>query len=533
MDFELANGLLDIVARADQRGHDHQCPLLGGHAILELVADEPRRLEEQSDDSVEEAERTLARRHGKQHQQQGDRCVGQADRLQRGADRHHQQHRQQKHRNDDAGPAGVPKGAVEHPAEGRAIADRLFQFLAARADQEKTDIVALVRGDAAIRARRPVPAHLGGLLGDLEFGQVGAARQILDRCAVLVARREIQEREIGALAQQRIDAADALEPLGPVDVVDEPEAPDDVAGRDVARRQRVVLADDDFLGVRAGLLQLLFKPDKGFSGILRAVAQPVEELRGKGRVARMRRVVRQDGLLVVAVARGEHAIGDIVGDLAQSARPVHPDRDATQVFDQDETQERRQRPQFADLQRLDRLETLDNRPEIPRRYGAVRMRDVDPGQRQRARHRLAVWQGQRRQLAIEAARQIALDLEDRLFDEVVVVEQPLRGRRDHVAARLRGIGRAVDREDFGGVFADASLEVESLDVVKGNDLVSCKAFAERPKPVFMQEVCSYWLLRCSREKMCRLLQPLGIGLNIHTKIRSGADRRVTATARSA
>ena len=142
--------------------------------------------------------------------------------------------------------------------------------------------------------RLPIAGEFRGLLGHLEFAEVRAPRQILDRLAVLVARGEIERSDVRALPEQRVDAADVLEPFGPVDVVDEAQAPDDVAGGDVAGGQRVMLADDDLFGVAAGFLQLLLEPVQRLAGILRAVAQPVEKLRCEGRVARMRRIVGED-----------------------------------------------------------------------------------------------------------------------------------------------------------------------------------------------------------------------------------------------
>ena len=221
---------------------------------------------------------------------------------------------------------------------------------------------------------------------------------------------------------------------------------------------------------------------------------------------------------VVFLVRGrEHAVGDLVGDLAHPARAVHADRYAPEILDQHETQQRRQRPQLADLHRLDRLEPFDDRLERVGGDRAVGMRDVDPGQRQRAGHRGAVGQRHRRQFAVEAPRQVALDLEDGLLDQIIVVEQPLRGRRHHLAARLRGVGRTVDVEDFRRILAYALLEIEFFHPEQRRDLVSRQAFAERPQPVLMQELSADRLFWSSREMMRRQVQPRRISLNIHIK----------------
>ncbi len=206
-----------------------------------------------------------------------------------------------------------------------------------------------------------------GPFGDAIFGKIGAARQFLDRGSVLVAREEIERGEIGALPQQAVDAADLFEPDSPVDIVDETQAADDVAGGHIAAGERVMLADDDFLGVGAGLFKLALEPFQRPAGILRSVTQTVEQLGGKGGVLRMGAVVRQDRLPVCTVVGRQHAVGDLVGDLSHLPGSIDPDRNPAKVFDQNEAQQRRQRPEFADLQRLDRLEAFDDRLEHGRR----------------------------------------------------------------------------------------------------------------------------------------------------------------------
>ncbi|ESW83944.1 hypothetical protein X770_25465 [Mesorhizobium sp. LSJC269B00] len=357
--------------------------------------------------------------------------------------------------------------------------------------------------------------QLDGLFGDTEFGQVGAPRQLLDRRAVLVARKEIERGEIGALAQQRVDAADALEPHRPVDVVDEAQAADDVAGGDIAAGQRAMLGNDDFLGVGAGFLELDLQPFQRPAGILRAVAQAVEQLGGEGGVLRMRAVARQDLPAVCIVVGRQHAVGDLVGDMAHLPGAVDAHGDAAQILDQNEAQQRRQRPQFADLERLDRLKTLDDGFEHGRRNRTVGMGDIAPGQGQRARHRGAVGHFQGRQLPVETTRQVALHLKNGLLDEIIVVEQPLRGRRDGFALGLGGIGRAVDFEDFLGAVADAGLEIELRQAEQVLDVALGEAFAQRAQPLFGQEIGAYRLFGDDREAGAGLFDMGRICLDIH------------------
>ena len=184
------------------------------------------------------------------------------------------------------------------------------------------------------------------------------------------------------------------------------------------------------------------------AGILRAVAQAVEQLRGEGRVLRMRGVTATGSPAGRRRRRSPAPGRRPRWRSGASACAVDADRDAAQIFDQHEAQQRRQRPEFADLQRLDRLEALDDRLEhaAPRRCcrNARHRPRPSPARAARVRRRPDLSVGSS---PVEAARQVALDLEDGFFDQIVVVEQPLRGRRDGVApaparrwssGRLRG-----------------------------------------------------------------------------------------------
>ena len=88
------------------------------------------------------------------------------------------------------------------------------------------------------------------------------------------------------------------------------------------------------------------------------------------------------------------------------------------------------------------------------------MGHVHPGQGQRARNFSAARKFHRRQLPIETLRKIALDLEDGLFNEIIIVEKPLRGRGYRLAAGLGRVGRTVGLEEFGGVVAMTGAEIE-------------------------------------------------------------------------
>ncbi len=88
---------------------------------------------------------------------------------------------------------------------------------------------------------------------------------------------------------------------------------------------------------------------------------------------------------------------------------------------------------------------------------------VEPGQRKGARQHLAVVDRHGDQLAVELVGEIAADFLDRLFDDEMVVEQPLGGRRDGGAGFHIARGLAVDAEDFLLVFLVPRLELEGQE----------------------------------------------------------------------
>ncbi len=342
-----------------------------------------------------------------------------------------------------------------------------------------------------------------------------ASASPLDLPAILVAGGEIERSEIRPLAQQRVDAADPLEPDRPVHIVDEAQAQYDVAGGHIAAGKRLVFGDDDFLGVGARFLKFLLQPLQRPAGVLGTVAQPIEQLGGEGRVARVGCIARQDGLTAPAVVGSDHPVGDVVGHHAHVARAADPNREPAQVFNQHEAQQRRQRPDLADAHRLHGLEALDDRLEHLGGNRTVGMRDIGPGQHQCTRNALPVRKCQRGKLAIETARKIALDLVDRLFHQIIVIQQPLRGGRDYLAPPLGRIGQAVDFENLLRVFADTRLEIERHQPGHIPSISPGKALAQAAQTVFRQELRADRLFRRARNIRAGLFDLRGAGLNVH------------------
>ena len=86
---------------------------------------------------------------------------------------------------------------------------------------------------------------------------------------------------------------------------------------------------------------------------------------------------------------------------------------------------------------------------------AVGVRDEGPGEAEDARIAGERPVGELRQLAVVAGRQVVADLADLLLDEVVVVEQPLGGRRDGAPFADRVGDGAIGGEQHARVVAEA------------------------------------------------------------------------------
>ena len=183
------------------------------------------------------------------------------------------------------------------------------------------------------RARRPFASLRARLrrraARDLELGAAGAARELLDRAAVAVARREVHLREVALGAQRGVDEADALEELRPVDRGDQPHAGDHVADRHVHRALALVLVAHDLVGRRALRREALVEPLQRRRDARILVAQPLHELHGerarqaapaRARAA-PRRPARRRGRRRRAAGRPARRPARALRGRARSARP--------------------------------------------------------------------------------------------------------------------------------------------------------------------------------------------------------------------
>ncbi len=463
MHFEIANLLVDGITRGDEGRHRDQRARLFGQAFLIFKTDEARGLHEPRHQRVEQRIGRVHRREERQQREQRAQIGRKTGADHAVIDESENQDREDRRRNEQAPEAKAAIETQRPDTERRLVTADPFKLRAAFARQ--------VIGDCALALGFRMTGLFGAVAvfrqlerrpGDVDFAHVRIAGELFDGHAVGIAGAEVQKLEIAVVAQDRIDLVDGFKPGFPIHVIDGFQAADDIAHRDAAGGLAGMFLDDGVFRVAAFLFQNPLQPVGGCRGVGGGGTQAIKEMRREGAVAGGIGILRQDRIQLGSVGSDHDAVGSRIGEIAHDARAVDAQRQTSRILDQEIAHRRRQRPQFADLQRLDGLETLDDGRQRLQREIAVRMRDIEPGQREDARHALVFFNRRlvERQLADKAARQVAARLLDVLVDLVVVVEQPLRGRGDGFTRARGGIGGAIGMQDQLAVFRQALIERE-------------------------------------------------------------------------
>ena len=261
-------------------GHDDKRAHRLRHAAGQSEAGQGFCAENRGDGAVDQRRRELRRRQkaGEPEQRQPPRAdIAAVHRPERAGDQKRGEAQDRARIADDAGAGEETDG--RGPGR-RAEADAALKDRAPVRDQIKPGVAETFRLACAC-LRRGAPRRLQRPLRDLSLRQRAAARQVLDRAAVAVARPEIHRREGAGRAQPRVDKADALEEIGPVDVGDEPHAGDDIAHGDIGHALAVMRLAHRLVDGHALGRQPLVQPAERGRGARVLVAQAFGELRGK------------------------------------------------------------------------------------------------------------------------------------------------------------------------------------------------------------------------------------------------------------
>ena len=447
-DLEVLELPLDALHAGEQRGHDHQGARVLRDAGREIESRQPPRRREARREALDDGDGHLARGHEEEQRHEGAHPGGRA--LVTGVGHAGGDERGGRERER---PEVERRGVGEHePPEAlpRTGAPREvgLELAAPPADE----VVADVGGP---RAR---PLRLGRLARalhraqrDAHLGLAGALGELLDRLPVAVAGEELHAAvHAGRVALQHpLDQAHALDELGPVEGGAEPQARDDVRDGDLGGGLALVLAPDGLLGrgPARGEVRVEAAPHRREAGPV--LPRALEELHDQRRVQRARQ--RRGHALAGGV--DERHVG--VGVAPGGARGERLLREAPEVLDEGELQHARPGPQLAEGERGDRLEGVEVAHDLGAVEAAVAVADQLHGQRVHAGGAGAIARGERRQLAVVAAREVLADVPDLGGDEVVVVEEPLPRRRHELAAARVAGERAVRRAQQAHVVVEA------------------------------------------------------------------------------
>ena len=201
--------------------------------------------------------------------------------------------------------------------------------------------------------------------------------------------------------------------------------------------------------------QPLVEPEQGRRRLGVLIAEPLNQLGGKGGGQGHRSEIAEDGRrrFRLRPIHPQETVDRKIGGLAGLAPGHDPLRRPAEICHQDDAQGDGDRPELADQERLNPLIGGDETAEHLLVETAVRMGDEGPGQAEDARI-----SGQRPlrelgQLAIEARGKIAPDLADLVLDDVEIVDQPFGRRRDRIVVAGRRDDGAIGGQQNPAVVA--------------------------------------------------------------------------------
>ena len=241
-------------------------------------------------------------------------------------------------------------------------------------------------------------------------------------------------------------------------------AGNDVADGDVGRTLGMLLPGNHLVGRRPLGAQHLVEPvqDRYDRGVL--VAKPLEELHGE-RVGQGAVAQAPHNLLPrlrLPAAETQQPVRQLVGPGPRLAGADDELRQPPQVLHQGHPEVDGDRPPLADGQRLNALVGADELSQGLQLKPAVGVGDVGPGQPVDAGVSHKVTLRDLGQQTVIALREVVPDVPDLFVDDVEVVEEPLRGRRDFLLLPHRLGNVPVGGEKDPCVVVDPGEEIHSL-----------------------------------------------------------------------
>ncbi len=290
----------------------------------------------------------------------------------------------------------------------------------------------VVRWAARCASLACLPRHVHRCPGHVDLAPIRATGKVLDRVAVAIPRGEVHGPERAPGAERQVDQADALHELRPVEPGDQAHARDDVPDRDVHRGLALVLQPDRLFSRRSLRRQKALEQAECRRCGWVLVAKPLEELDlARGRQGRAGQLPELGGRgLGGRLAEPQQAVRQVVCALAGFAAADDLLGQASEVLDQQDAQADGDRPELSERQRLHPLVRHHQATQALRIESTVGVRDVCPRETEDPRISLEGAVDELWQLAVVVRGQVVADLAELLLDDVEVVDEPLRGRRD-------------------------------------------------------------------------------------------------------
>ena len=161
---------------------------------------------------------------------------------------------------------------------------------------------------------------------------------------------------------------------------------------------------------------------------------------------------------------------------------------AAEILHQHQLERDGQSPELADRQPGHLLIGGNKAPEAIFLVQAVTVRDISPGDPEHARQAGQRSLRQFRQLPVEIRRQIITNLAYLLFDDVIVIDQPLGRRRDR-PVQIKRPGRfRIDSRQRLGVFIESDQQLARARAAIFNALCPGQRSAVIVKPIIAEQL---------------------------------------------
>ncbi len=277
VNFEPLDLRFDRRRRCQQGRHCHDGPQLRWDAFAQRQSRKHLGAEPERDRAIDERDGNLQGGEETERAKDGELPTGQVVVA-------HQEQRQREgaERGHDDGADVVARPVAHDPPGGQLtqwcpVTDLRLERASPGTNQVMTRVPRMTR-----IARRMV-RRAQRRLRDFDLRVQRSACEVLDACAVQIARGEIHLRKITAGPQLIVNQADAFEELRPVEFRDQPHAGDDVAHRHAGNALAPVFVPHDRLDRRALAGMPFLQPVERRCHLRVLVTQALHELHGERR----------------------------------------------------------------------------------------------------------------------------------------------------------------------------------------------------------------------------------------------------------